>query len=110
MCVCVCGCIYVYNEVDVAVGSCCLALKPLGKTTEDVTDVATARGDLVGKRVSWLGEEWTGAVLPVQAVDRRFVVRLALVVIAAVDARARPAQDRPRHADRLLSCCCCCCC
>lgn len=75
----------------------CFCLKPLGKTTEDVTDVATARGDLIGERVTWLGEERAAAVLPVQVLDRRLVVRLALVVVAAVDARARPAQDRPRH-------------
>lgn len=65
--------------------------KPLWKTTEEVTDVATAGCDLVGKRISWLGKERTATVLPVEMVDHWLVVRLALVIIASINARTRPA-------------------
>ena len=68
-------------------------LKPLGKTTEDVTDVVSACSNLIGNRSSWFGKEWTATVFPVQVFNGWLIIGFALVVVATINTRAWPAED-----------------
>ena len=77
--------------------------------TKDVTDVSTTRGDFIGNWSAWLWEQRTCAVFPVQIVNHRLVVWLALVVVTPVDPSAWPAENRPWHLDyglELKTTCC----